>query len=103
MSLATYQTHTIAAAQSAFERLELARELFQQFHAQCFWHSPRDLVITEERVAFVAKGLRENGGRLGFMLAGKLRPNAFIEQARDAADGLSKERGPRDRGESQAR
>jgi hypothetical protein len=77
MSLATNQIQTIAAPRNAFERLELARELFQMFHAQCFWHSPRGLDITEEHLDFVAKGLCENGGRLGFMLSGKLRPNAF--------------------------
>jgi hypothetical protein len=76
MSLATYQTQTISTPQSAFNRLELARELFQQFHAQCFWNAPRDLDITEETVPFVVKRLRLYGGHTGFKLSGKLRSNA---------------------------
>jgi hypothetical protein len=55
------------------ERLELANQLYSEFHARCFWHSPRDLVITEELLPFVVKGLRTYGGRRGFILSGKLR------------------------------
>lgn len=51
----------------------LAGDLFRRFHSRCFWHSPRDLEITEELVPFVAKGLRTHGGREGFQLAGGLR------------------------------
>jgi hypothetical protein len=54
------------------ERLELANQLYREFHTQCFWHSPRDLVITEELLPFVVKGLRAHGGRRGFILSGKL-------------------------------
>jgi len=77
MSLKTSESPTISTPQNHYERLELARELFQRFHAQCFWHSPRDLKITEDLIPFVAKGLRANGGRCGFVLAGKLQPNAY--------------------------
>jgi hypothetical protein len=70
MSLA--QAQTISTPQSAFNRLGLARELFQQFQARCFWHSPRDLKITEDLVPFVIKGLCDNGGRPGFMWAARL-------------------------------
>lgn len=56
------------------ERLVRANQLYQEFHTRCFWHSPRDLVITEELLAFVVKGLRAHGGRRGFILAGQLRP-----------------------------
>lgn len=55
------------------ERLELANQLYRRFHAQCFWHSPRDLVITEELIPFVVKGLRTYGGRQGFLLSADLR------------------------------
>lgn len=58
------------------ERLELANQLFREFHTRCFWHSPRDLLITDELLPFVAKGLRKHGGRRGFMLAAKLQPNS---------------------------
>jgi hypothetical protein len=73
MSFLTSEVESISTPQS---RLELAHELFRNFHAQCFWNSPRDLEITDDLFAFVAKGLRMNGGHRGFMLAGTLRPNA---------------------------
>jgi hypothetical protein len=56
------------------ERLELANRLSREYHARCFWHSPRDLVITEELIPFVVKGLRTHGGRRGFIASGRLRP-----------------------------
>jgi hypothetical protein len=44
------------------ERLALANQLYREFHARCFWHCPRDLVITEdlERFACACSGIREN-------------------------------------------
>jgi hypothetical protein len=65
----------IATPQNPHERVELANQLFREFHTRCFWHSPRDLVITEELIPFVIKGLRTHGGRRGFMLASLLQPN----------------------------
>ena len=58
------------------QRLELANQLYREYHARCFWHSPRDLVITEELIPFVVKGLCADGGRRGFILSGKLRAPA---------------------------
>lgn len=58
------------------ERVALAQQLYDEFRVQCFWYSPRDLVITEELIPFVWKGLRANGGHRGFILSGKLRPAA---------------------------
>lgn len=62
--------------------LERATKLFHEFRGKCFWHSPPDLVITEELVPFVIKGLRDNGGHRGFMLAAELQSLA-------AAPGIS--------------
>jgi hypothetical protein len=56
------------------ERLELANQLYREYHTRCFWHCPRDLVITEELIPMVVKGLRLHGGRKGFILSAKLRP-----------------------------
>jgi hypothetical protein len=56
------------------EQIELANQLYREYHTRCFWHCPRDLVITEDLVPFVVKGLRAHGGRRGFILSGKLRP-----------------------------
>lgn len=55
------------------EQLKLAQQLYEQFHTQCFWHAPRDLIITEELIPFVAKGLCTYGGRQGFLLAANLQ------------------------------
>jgi hypothetical protein len=76
MLSAASEARTISAPRNRQERLELARNLFQEFYALCFWHSPRDLEITEELIPFVIKGLRANGGHRGFKLAGLLQPNA---------------------------
>jgi hypothetical protein len=80
---ATSEVPTDSGPQDQYDRLKIARELFQQFHAQCFWHSPRDLNITEDLIPFVSNGLRANGGRLGFLLAGKLQPNAPERDVRE--------------------
>jgi hypothetical protein len=64
---------TIPTPRNLDERLELANLLYREFRSRCFWHSPRDLVITEELIPFVVKGLRTHGGRRGFKLAGKLQ------------------------------
>jgi hypothetical protein len=66
---------TIATPRNLHERLELANLLYREFWGRCFWHSPRDLVITEDLIPFVVKGLRTYGGHRGFKLAGKLQPN----------------------------
>ena len=55
------------------ERLQLANQLYREYHTQCFWHSPRDLVITEDLIPFVVQGLRKRGGRRGFMRSGQLQ------------------------------
>ena len=64
---------TISTPRNVHERLELANLLYREFQNRCFWHSPRDLVITEDLIPFVVKGLRTYGGRRGFKLAGKLQ------------------------------
>ena len=56
------------------ERLELANQLYREYYTHCFWHAPRDLVITEELIPFVVKGLRTHGGRRGFILSRQLQP-----------------------------
>lgn len=60
--------------------LELANQLYREFHTRCFWHCPRDLVVTEELVPFVVKGLRTYGGRRGFILAAKIQPQSVLPQ-----------------------
>jgi hypothetical protein len=64
---------TIPTPRNLHDRLELANLLYREFQNRCFWHSPRDLVITEDLIPFVVKGLRAYGGHRGFKLAGKLQ------------------------------
>jgi hypothetical protein len=51
-----------------------ARRAFREFYAQCFWFMPPDLKVTLGDVPEVARGLRQNGGRRGFILAARLCP-----------------------------
>jgi hypothetical protein len=60
-------------ARSPEERLEIANWIFREFHTRCFWHCPRDLIITEDLIPLVVNGLRKHGGRRGFILSGQLR------------------------------
>lgn len=55
-------------------RLREARRAFHRFHSQCFWYMRPDMAITEDDVPEIARGLRQNGGRQGFLLASKLCP-----------------------------
>ena len=71
--MSTTQTPTDPTPLTRSEALALANQLYREYHTRCFWHSPRDLVVTDELIPFVAKGLRTHGGRRGFILSGKLR------------------------------
>ncbi len=53
-------------------RLELAREAFKEFYAQCFWSYRRDLEITEKDIPFVIRELRANGGHSGYRRVAQL-------------------------------
>ena len=37
-------------------RLELAKRHYREYHARCFCHRPRDLVITEDLIPLVVQG-----------------------------------------------
>jgi hypothetical protein len=73
MTATVNRAQTIPTPRNLHERLELANLLYREFQSRCFWHSPRDLVITEDLIPFVVKGLRTHGGHRGFKLAGKLQ------------------------------
>jgi hypothetical protein len=75
MAGTTNAAQTVSTPRNLHERLELANLLYREFQNRCFWHSPRDLVITEDLIPFVVKGLRTNGGHRGFKLADKLQLN----------------------------
>ena len=53
-------------------RLDLARQAFREFYAQCFWSYREDAEITEDKIPFVVRGLREHGGLAGYQAAAEL-------------------------------
>ena len=54
------------------EKLELARKILRDFHVQCFWYLREDLEPKSSDLDEIARGLRQNGGRRGFLLVEKL-------------------------------
>lgn len=54
------------------EKLELAKRVLHDFHAQCFWYLREDIELKPEDLDEIVRGLRKNGGRRGFLLAAKL-------------------------------
>jgi hypothetical protein len=53
-------------------RLDLAQKAFREFYAQCFWSYREDTEITEDKIGFVIRGLREHGGLAGYRIAAEL-------------------------------
>lgn len=59
-------------AAARLRRLELARKAYRDFYAQCFWSYREDAEITEEKIPFVIRRLREHGGHAGYRIAAEL-------------------------------
>ena len=53
-------------------RVREARRALREYHAQCFWYLRRDMKVTLDDVPEIVRGLRQNGGRKGFLVAAKL-------------------------------
>jgi hypothetical protein len=53
-------------------RLALAQRAYREFRSQCFWSYRPDLVITEDDIPFVVRGLRINGGHKGYKIVTEL-------------------------------
>ena len=53
-------------------RVREARRAFRRFYAQCFWYMRPDMDVTIADIPELVRGLRQNGGRQGFLLAAKL-------------------------------
>ncbi|MDP6810176.1 MAG: hypothetical protein QGH31_05555 [Kiritimatiellia bacterium] len=53
-------------------RVREARRAFRAYHAQCFWYMRQDMIVTIADIPEIVRGLRQNGGRRGFLLAAKL-------------------------------
>jgi len=54
------------------EKLALAQQAFEQFHARCFWFMRDDAQITEQEIPYICQRLRADGGRQGFFLAAQI-------------------------------
>jgi hypothetical protein len=53
-------------------RIDLAQKAFREFYALCFWSYREDTEITEDKITFVIRGLREHGGLAGYQAAAEL-------------------------------
>jgi hypothetical protein len=53
-------------------RVRESRKAFRDYYAQCFWYMRRDMNITIDDIPEIVRGLRQNGGRQGFLLATRL-------------------------------
>jgi len=53
-------------------RVREARRAFRRFYAQCFWYMRPDMKVTLADIPEIVRGLRQNGGRQGFLLAARL-------------------------------
>ena len=62
----------IGSARQPESRIELARRLYREFHSACFWHLKPDLVVTEETIPVIVRGLRTHGGRRAVLAAAQL-------------------------------
>ncbi len=53
-------------------RVREARRAFRDYHPQCFWYLRPDMQVTLGDIPEIARGLRRNGGRKGFLLAARI-------------------------------
>ncbi|MBI5384062.1 MAG: hypothetical protein HZA90_05185 [Verrucomicrobia bacterium] len=54
------------------EKLELAQAAYDKFRSSCFWYLRDDVKVTEDDLETIIRGLRSNGNREAFLIAGKL-------------------------------
>jgi hypothetical protein len=66
------ETATLSSPLTQPEKLALAQQAFEQFHARCFWFMREDAQITEQEIPYICQRLRADGGRPGFFLAAQI-------------------------------
>lgn len=66
------QSQPPTSADAQARRVELARQAFKEFYAQCFWSYRRDWQVEEEDIPWLIEELRLNGGHKGYRLAAQL-------------------------------
>lgn len=54
------------------EKLELARRVFREYFAQCFWSWNPDVVLRDEHLPMIVQGLRLHGGHAGYRIVEQL-------------------------------
>lgn len=54
------------------EKLLKAQAAYEKFRTQCFWSCKKNLTLKNNDISWVAEGLRKNGGKEGFLIAGEL-------------------------------
>lgn len=54
------------------EKMQLAQEAFRDFYAQCFWYLRKDLKLAASDIPEIVHGLRQHGGKDGFLVAARL-------------------------------
>ena len=62
----------VAAPVVSPARLALAQQAFERFYTRCFWFMREDLLVGEEDLEAIIRGLRAHGDREAFLLAAKL-------------------------------
>lgn len=53
-------------------KIREARRAYKKYYAQCFWSSPRDYLVSENDIPWVADRLMTYGGREGWTAGAKL-------------------------------
>ena len=61
-----------ATADARQRRVELARQAFQDFYAQCFWSYRRDWQVEEEDIPWIIRELRHYGGARGYQAVAEI-------------------------------
>jgi len=57
---------------ASVERLHKAQMAYQKFRTQCFWSYKKNLILRNKDIPWVTEGLRKNGGKEGFLIAGEI-------------------------------
>jgi hypothetical protein len=76
------QTTAEADPAALARRLALARKAYRDFYAQCFWSYREVAEITDEKIPFVVRRLREHGGHAGYRIAAQLTKRSGARFAR---------------------
>ena len=63
---------SLTAMHVSTEKLALAQQAFEQYHARCFWFIREDLQVEDNDLPVIIRGLRQHGNRDAFLIASAL-------------------------------